>query len=155
MTDLLVDKPSSHVPGGSTGPYQLTEDSYRENLAATATQSWAGKLLAVLESRLASAMPSPQGLGDNTAKALLTGVAAFVAKRLELGLRKLRSVSSPAQPPYILAFPIYFEVDLTGPRDFSFSQLGGLQLDKDIRIIVTWFTARCVAHLSFQYPQPL
>ncbi|CAM9416509.1 unnamed protein product [Sphacelaria rigidula] len=98
---------SSNLGEKSAVSYQLSENQYATN---EAEDPFAHGLVEYLRLLLEPYRP-PDGLSESLFLELLTLVAGYLAKRLELALK----------------------------RRF-FTQLGGLQLDKDLRCIMSFFT---------------
>jgi len=104
VSDLVSDKSGAHF---------LLDDAGFEQ-ASTSPTNWAVRMVEALEHGLLAPFVQPSSpLSSSNCRVLLTHVADYLAKRVELALLRLR-----------------------------FSQLGGMQLDKDLRSVVSWFTAR-------------
>ena len=93
--------------------YLLDEAGYQATQSSS-FMPWSVRLTSFLDELLLPYSPGPHGLCESNSRTLLCAVASYVGKRLLVMLRQQR-----------------------------FSQLGGMQLDKDVRTVIAWFTARC------------
>ncbi|CAM9388356.1 unnamed protein product [Choristocarpus tenellus] len=100
---------TSHLGEKSSVSYSLSETQYAAN---EANDPFAHALVEYLGLLLEPYQP-PRGLTEGLHVDLLTLVAQYLAKRLELALKRR-----------------------------AFTQLGGLQLDKDLRCIMSFFTQK-------------
>eukprot|EP00903_Cladosiphon_okamuranus_P008470 g8137.t1 len=107
LRQVLRTVVSSHLGEKSAVSYQLSENQYAAN---EAEDPFAQALVEYLRHLLEPYRP-PGGLSESLFLELLTLVAGYLAKRLEIALRRR-----------------------------LFTQLGGLQLDKDLRCIMGFFT---------------
>eukprot|EP00752_Nemacystus_decipiens_P010406 g9273.t1 len=107
LRQVLRTVVSSHLGEKSAVSYQLSENHYAAN---EAEDPFAQALVEYLRHLLEPYRP-PGGLTESLFLELLTLVAGYLAKRLEIALRRR-----------------------------LFTQLGGLQLDKDLRCIMGFFT---------------
>ncbi|CAN0300466.1 unnamed protein product [Pylaiella littoralis] len=107
LRQVLRTVVSSHLGEKSAVSYQLSENQYAAN---EAEDPFAHALVEYLRHLLEPYRP-PGGLTEPLFLELLTLVAGYLAKRLEIALKRR-----------------------------LFTQLGGLQLDKDLRCIMSFFT---------------
>ncbi|CBJ31353.1 conserved unknown protein [Ectocarpus siliculosus] len=107
LRQVLRTVVSSHLGEKSAVSYQLSENQYAAN---EAEDPYAHALVEYLRLLLEPYRP-PGGLSDSLFLELLTLVAGYLAKRMEIALKKR-----------------------------LFTQLGGLQLDKDLRCVMGFFT---------------
>ncbi|CAB1096950.1 unnamed protein product [Ectocarpus sp. CCAP 1310/34] len=107
LRQVLRTVVSSHLGEKSAVSYQLSENQYAAN---EAEDPYAHALVEYLRLLLEPYRP-PGGLSESLFLELLTLVAGYLAKRMEIALKKR-----------------------------LFTQLGGLQLDKDLRCVMGFFT---------------